>query len=172
MKKVGRRGRTWLKVVHILFSSVWFGAALSITLVPFVNTNALDGGQLYGYNAAVKLIDDYLIIPCGIGTFITGLILCWQSAWGFFRYYWVIVTGAVTIALMVFGPVALNRWIQNSVAASKSEGLLALENQTYIHAQNNLKIFGPIQVTLIVAMVVLNATKPWGKRGAKQAPDS
>ncbi len=82
MNKLGIRGRRWLKAFHVLFSMTWIGAAITINIIPFVTRNTISGAELYAYNEAIKM-GDLIIIPCAVLCLITGLLLCWQTPWGF-----------------------------------------------------------------------------------------
>jgi len=78
MKKLGIRGRRWLKAFHVLFSMTWIGAGITTTIIPFVTGNTTSGAELYAYNKAIEL-GDLIIIPCAVLCGITGLLLCWQN---------------------------------------------------------------------------------------------
>jgi len=80
MKKLGTRGRKWLKAFHVLFSMTWIGAGITLTIIPFVTGNITSGAVLYAYNEAI-LLGDLIVIPCAVLCVITGLLLCWQTNW-------------------------------------------------------------------------------------------
>ena len=88
MKKLGRRGRLWLRGFHIFFTGAWIGALLSATIISFIAGSASDGSALHANYATVKLLDS-IIVPSAVLTLITGLLLCWLTAWGFFKHGWV-----------------------------------------------------------------------------------
>ena len=84
MKKLGIRGRRWLKAFHVFFSMTWIGAGITTTIIPFVAGNTTSGAELYAYNRAIQM-GDLIIIPCAVLCVITGLLLCWQTPWVFFQ---------------------------------------------------------------------------------------
>ena len=163
MKKLGIQGKKWLKAIHVAFSSAWIGAAVAISIIPFVSGRAADGSELYTYYASVKLVDEFIIPPAGMGTFITGLLLCWQTNWGFFKYWSVVVQGVVTIGVILLGIFALAPWVEDLIAISKAEGLLALQNAKYIHVQGMLGIVGMSAPAILIFGAFVSVIKPWGR---------
>lgn len=163
MMKLGIRGRRWLKAFHVAFTSVWIGAAVSIAIIPFVSGSAADGSELYTYYASVKLVDDFIIPPAGMGTFITGLLLCWQTNWGFFKYWSVVVQGVITIGVILLGIFALAPWIEDLMNITKAEGLRALQNTEYLHIQRILGIVGSIAPAALIFGAFVSIIKPWGR---------
>ena len=172
MKKLGIQGRKWLKAIHVAFSSAWIGAAVVIAIIPFVSGRAADGSELYAYYASIKLVDAFIIPPAGMGTFITGLLLCWQTNWGFFKYWSVVVQGVVTIGIILLGIFALAPWVEELMAVSKAEGLQALQNIKYLHNLEMLKIVGAIAPAILIFGAFVSVIKPWGSvRKARDKTD-
>jgi len=46
---------------------------------------------LLGITLTLKFIDDYILMPCAIGTFITGLLYSLLTNWGWFKHNWITV---------------------------------------------------------------------------------
>jgi hypothetical protein len=67
MYKLGASGQKWLKSFHIFFACLWLGGGIGLTLMVLL-MNANNGMQLYGINLSMKFIDDFVIIPGGIGS--------------------------------------------------------------------------------------------------------
>ena len=162
MKKLGIRGRRWLKAFHVLFSMTWIGAATSITIIPFVTGNTTSGAELYAYNEAIKM-GDLIIIPCAILCVITGLLLCWQTPWGFFKYWSVVIPLAVWTVAIVLGITCFTPWTNDLVRISKAEGLAALQNVEYLYALRMLKIFSIVWIIILIFAAFLSVIKPWGR---------
>ena len=169
MKKLGRRGRLWLRAFHIFFMGAWIGVGISETIIPFFTGNASNGGELYAYYASVNVLDDFIIVPCAIGTLITGLLLAWQTAWGFFKHGWVIYAEAATIVAILLGVIWLGPAIDTLVAISEVEGLSALQNPEYVSAWNIGAILGIVWLLLLISAVFISVLKPWRKREGAEA---
>jgi uncharacterized membrane protein len=168
MKKLGRRGRLWLRGFHILFFGTWIGAALSATIIPFIADSASDGSALHAYYEAVQLLDS-IIIPCAVLTLITGLLLCWLTTWGFFKNGWVIYSEVVAIVAILLGVIWLGPGIADLMAISEAEGLSALQSPEYTSAWNTVAILGIVQPVILISAVFTSVMKPWRKRGEAEA---
>ena len=168
MAKIGRRGRLWLRGFHIMFFGAWIGATLSAIIIPFIAGSASDGSALHAYYAAVKLLDS-IVIPSAVLTLITGLLLCWLTAWGFFKHGWVIYSGAAAIVVILLGVIWLGPGIDSLVHISKTEGLSALQNPEYVSAWNTLVILSIVQVVVQISAAFVSVLKPWRKREGAEA---
>ncbi|MEW6141592.1 MAG: hypothetical protein AB1597_00340 [Chloroflexota bacterium] len=163
MKKLGLQGRKWLKAIHITFTSTWIGAAIVFAIIPFVSGRAADGSELYTYYASIKLIDDLIIPPAGMGTLITGLLLCWQTDWGFLKYWSVIIPGLITVGIILLGIFALAPWVEELIVICKAEGIIALQNAEYLSTLQMLKIVGVIAPVIMIFGAFVSVIKPWGR---------
>jgi uncharacterized membrane protein len=164
MKKIGKTGRDWLRGFHLFFTAAWIGAAMSMLAVMFLKGDARDGGELYGYHASVKLIDDFIIIASAFGCFITGLLLSWLTNWGFFKYRWIIFKLIVTVAAIVFGTFWLGPWTNSLAAISGAMGQAAFGDKEYLSALQLGMVFGSVQMVVLVATIFISTLKPWGRR--------
>lgn len=165
MKPIGSTGRAWLKGFHIFFACTWIGTAISMQLLTFVRSHISTGDELWAVNAAIKLLDDYIIIPSAFGVLITGILFSWLTNWGFFKFNWIIVKYLINIEAILFGTFFLGPWVNGMEAISKVERLSALQNITYLHNAKMVVYFGPLQALILIAAVFITVLKPWGKRG-------
>lgn len=162
MKKLSMKQQAWLNSIHILFASLWVGAAVSMLLVLFTR-NPANGDELHAIDATLKHIDDFVIIPAAIGSLLTGLLISWLTPWGFFRFVWVTIKWVATIAMMIFGTFWLGPWLNGMEALSATERIGALQNETYLYNQSMNAIFGSIQALLLVFLIFISVIKPWKK---------
>jgi hypothetical protein len=142
----------------------WIGAAITINIIPFVTGNTTSGAELYAYNEAIKM-GGLIIIPCGILCVITGLLLCWQTPWGIFKYWSVVIPLAVWIVAIAFGIACLGPWTNDLVRISKAKGLAALQNGEYLYALRMIKILGTVQILILIFAAFVSVIKPWGRIG-------
>ena len=164
MNKLGIRGRRWLKAFHVLFSMTWIGAGITTTIIPFVTGNTTSGAELYAYNKAIQM-GDLIIIPCAILCVITGLLLCWQTPWGFFKYWSVVIPLVAWAVAIVLGIACLGPWTEDLVRISKAEGLAALQNGEYLYALQMMKIVGTVWISILIFAAFVSVIKPWGRIG-------
>lgn len=174
MNKLGIRGRRWLKAFHVFFSMAWIGAAITTTVILFAMGNITSGTELYTYNEAIKM-GDLIIIPGALVCVITGIILCWQTPWGFFKYWSVVIPMVVWVVACVIGVYFLAGWNEDLVRISKTEGLAALQNGEYINTLQMFKIFRIVWIIILIFGFVVSVIKPWGrirKKKEKAEPSS
>jgi flagellar biosynthesis protein FliQ len=163
MKPLGSTARTWLKSIHAVFAAIWTGAGVCMILL-MVGGNPATGGELHGINSALKLIDDFVIIPAAIGSLLTGLLISLLTRWGFFKYHWVTVKWVVTVAIILSGTFLLGPWLNGMEAISESERMAALTNPTYRYNQQMLLMIGSLQPVALVFLIILSLFKPWMRK--------
>lgn len=161
------RARFWLKAFHIFFISLWIGAVSCIILLTFTKGYVTNGNELWVVNKSIKLIDDIIIIPCAFGVIITGIMFSLLTNWGFFRHKWITAKYIITFITALSGSF-LGSWVNRMEAISASEGMLSLQNPTYIHYVKMNKHFASLQGILLVAMIFISVFKPWSKRVGKK----
>ncbi len=164
MAKIGLRGKQWLKGFHILFICAWVGTGISMLLIGFVKARVPNGDELYAFNVAIKLLDEFIIIPAAFGSLITGILLCWLTNWGFFKFNWIIFKWISTIVQILFGTFFLGPWTNGATAIAGAERALALQNTTYLYFKQMNNCFGAVQMILLIAVIFISVLKPWGKR--------
>lgn len=168
MKSLGLTGKAWLKSIHIFFACLWIGAAVSMLLLSFFRGQISNGDELWAFNASIKLIDDFIIIPSAMGCLITGILFSWLTNWGFFKFHWIIVKYVITVGAILFGTFYLGTWVNGMEAISNVERLSALKNSTYVQYAKLNFYFGSMQAILLVVAAFISVFKPWGKRGGSK----
>ncbi len=166
VKKLGSTSRAWLKGFHVLFTAAWVGAATCMILIHFAS-NPTNGIEAHGALSALKLIDDWIIIPSAIGSMLSGLLMSWLTPWGFFKWHWVTVKWICTIAVMLFGTFFLGPWLNGMEAMSAANPQLVMQDPTFLSNRLLMSLsIGP-QMILLLFMVFISVLKPWKKATIK-----
>ncbi|NTW03537.1 MAG: hypothetical protein HGA19_20060 [Oscillochloris sp.] len=160
MKKLGANGRAWLKGFHILFTAAWVGAAVCMILLHF-SYRPGTGSETHTVLAALKRIDDWVIIPSAIGSLLTGLLISWLTPWGFFKWRWVTVKWIGTIAVMLFGTFCLGPWLNGMEAMAAANPQSALQDPTFLSNRQLMSYAVGPQLFLLLFMVFISVLKPW-----------
>ncbi len=126
--------------------------------------NPTSGAELYAYNEAIKM-GDLIIIPCAVLCVITGLLLCWQTPWGFFKFLSVFIPLVTWAVAIVLGVTLLGPWTTDLVRISKAEGLAALQNGEYLYALQMFKILGIVWIIILIFGAFVSVIRPWGRVG-------
>mgnify|MGYP003447773131 FL=1 len=165
MKKFSAQGQKWLKCFHLVFVSLWVSGVVTMTLMIFV-MKASHGMELYGIDISKKFVDDFIIIPGAIGSFITGLLYSIFTKWGWFKHRWITVKWIITLFGMMFGTFFLGPWLNAMPPISMAKGLAALSDTAYMHSQQMLYIWTPLTLALVLFALFISVLKPWRKRKA------
>ena len=167
MKKLGPTGVKTLKIAHLLFAILWIGGGIALITLLFT-THPTTGEELFVRSRVLQIIDDYMIIPGAIATLLIGFIYGIWTNWGFFKHHWVSVKWVFTIAQILFGALVLGPWVNNNVEMASTLGDAALTNEVFNQNVMMSKLWGSIQVSLLILLVVVSVYKPWRKKRAKQ----
>lgn len=166
--KLSINQKNWLLSVHIVFATLWTGTVLSMFLIALRNKDTANPDILYALNSAINLLDDFVVIPSAIGSVVTATFLCWQTNYGFTKFYWVIAKWILTVALMVFGTFWLFPWANAATDISITAGLQAFQNPIYRFDARGVLLGTLIQVLFLLVIIGISAIKPWGRRPTKQ----
>lgn len=162
--KLNLQQKNWILSFHIGFAALWTGTVLSMFLIALRNKNTTDADILFALNSVINLLDDVVVIPAAIGSVITATLLCWQTNYGFFKFYWVITKWILTTGLMIFGTFWLFPWGNAAEEISLTEGLNTFKNSVYWFDTREVLIGSLIQVSLLLVIITISTLKPWGRR--------
>ena len=165
--KLSLQQKNWVLAFHIGFAALWTGTVLSMCLIALRNNNTVHGDILFALNSVINLLDDFIVIPAAIGSVVTATILCWQTNYGFFKFYWVITKWILTIGLIIFGTFWLFPWGNTAEAIAQAEGLGAFKNSVYIFDVKGVLLGSAIQVSFLFAIIMISTLKPWGRRALR-----
>ena len=160
MAYFGKNLRHTIVSLHVIFSALWIGAALSMVILMFTK-NPQNASELLAYNRATKLIDDWIIIGSATSSFLIGLLLSWKTPWGFFKHRWVIVKLMLTITLIVLGTFWLGKWTNESVYMVREQGINVYANRKYLDFQTSSKLWGSLQFGVLIFIFFISVFKPW-----------
>lgn len=160
--KLGVRGQKWLRAVHILFSSAWVGIVLGALVLNMAANQAADEGQLRGLLGAAQLVAG-LIPLVSVGTIISGILISWLTAWGFFKYWHVAFQIVAAVLVIVIAKVWLDPAGATLRTIADSEGLRALTNETYVNNLRLVVISAAVNFAILAMTTLVAAAKPWGR---------
>lgn len=94
--------------VHLTCSVGWIGAVMAYLALGLTATFGGSPTSVRGAWAAMEIIGWYVLVPLALGSWVTGLVMSLGTRWGLLRYYWVLVSFALTtlavIVLLVHMP--------------------------------------------------------------------
>ena len=169
MRKLTAGQMAWLKVFHLLFVGAWIGGQMSFILIQNVKYQLALPAHQYGIIAALKAIDDIVIIGGAVGCLFTGLVYSLATSWGFFKYRWVTVKWITTVLLILFGTFFLGPWINEMAYISANEYASALVNLNYLYDEKMNTAWGSIQFGINIFLVIISVLKPWKRLKIQKA---
>ena len=161
MRKLSAKQTSWLKIFHLLFVGAWLGGQISLILVQNIKDQLALPDHQYGILAALKAIDDIVVVGGAVGCLVTGLMYSWMTPWGFFKFRWIAVKWIATIILILFGTFFLGPWLNEMTAISADERGLALLNPKYLYDERMNTTWGTIQFGINILLVIISVIKPW-----------
>ena len=160
MKKLTGKWIKILKITHLLFAIMWTGGALGM-IVLMLATSPQDSHELYMRSLALKLIDDWLIIPGGIAITISGIIYGIWTNWSFFKHRWITVKWILVVFMMLSGTFLMGPWVNNNVYPVENIPNYTLENSEFFSNISQTILWATIQVACLITVIIISVFKPW-----------
>ena len=84
--KFKKRGMQWLRVLHILSMSIWFGAVVCIDSLAFICFFQLSETDFLTIAPLVPELYQKVVMPAAIFTIIQGIVYGLFTNWGFLKH--------------------------------------------------------------------------------------
>jgi uncharacterized membrane protein len=169
MRKLTAKETAWLKIFHLLFVGAWIGGQMSLILIQNIKYKLAFPEHQYGILAAVKAIDDIVIVGGAIGCLLTGFVYSLMTPWGFFKFRWITIKWISIVLLILFGTFFLGPWLNEMAEISANEYALALMNPNYLYDEKMNMIWGSIQFGINILLVIISVLKPWKRLKTQRA---
>jgi len=158
------RTQKWLKTFHIFLGCIWGGGAASLFAIHCLFAPD-PGPELYARNMALIYVDNYILVPSAVGSFLTGIIYCQLTRWGYAKHYWIIAKLAANVGFLVAGFFLFIPALQRMAASS-----LAMRNYMEVDPSYDTimlvhMIMAGVQIVLVLFMIIISVFKPWGRTG-------
>jgi hypothetical protein len=89
--------RKFALAAHLTFSVGWIGTVVAYLALGVAAVTSEEVGTVRAAWTAMELIGWYVIVPLALASLLTGLVMALGTKWGLFRYYWVVISFALTI---------------------------------------------------------------------------
>ena len=161
MIQLNASGMKILKFFHIIFSTFWAGAVFCL-FVGFMVCKYQDEKFITEMIKGVDIYDKYIIIPSMFGLLITGLIYSIFTAWGFIKYYWIIIKWIMTIAFVYIGANTADNFIIELLTIISGNNF-SKNDPDFLKALSNVQqVFG-VMILMFLLIVLISIFKPFGK---------
>jgi hypothetical protein len=83
--------------VHLTFSVGWIGSVVAYLALGVTAVRSMDVQTGRAAWSSMDLIGWYVIVPLAVASLLTGIVIALGTKWGLFRYYWVLISFALTV---------------------------------------------------------------------------
>lgn len=166
MKKLGTKATRWLKILHIILVSLFFGGIMSSLVLNFTMEMAAYDQTLELYKNVVT-ISDYIVRIGAVGTLLIGFIYGLFTNWGFFKHRWVTVKWVLFIIQTFVGIKIVDELMMENMALLEMEGSKALSNPVFIDNHTIRQYAVYFQVAVTVFIFGISVLRPWKKKKQK-----
>ena len=152
--------RKFALTVHVTTSVAWVGAVAAFLALGIAGLTSHDPQILRAAAIAMKPIAWFAIAPLAIASPLTGIIQSIGTAWGLFRYYWVVMKSLITIPatsiFLLFHLRPIDRLASLAGTASASNAHLG-------NTATQIMVEAVVALVVLLAATVLSTYKPPGK---------
>jgi hypothetical protein len=153
VRRLPRRVRTALLVVHVATSAGWLGLDGALVALQVTGLHSGDPAARPGIAIAMAAIACWVLIPVVFAALCSGLVLALGTPWGLARHWWVLAKSGIAVVLTTTGAALMLPHLP-PVFAGESElgGVQTLAARS-------------VALVLLLAAMGLSVVKPWGKVG-------
>ncbi len=160
MTPLGRTSRKLLLAVHVLSASLWIGGVASLLVGALLHRHPATSDGLVVIRTTLQWVDRLVIVPACLVSLFTGLLFALGTPWGWFKHDWLTFKWAATVAMIVYGIVALGPWVDTCAELARGHGLGALADERYASLSLRVDASSVGQLALLVTMILLSSFKP------------
>jgi hypothetical protein len=160
-RRIGRRAKQALDVLHYWTSLGWLGVGLSQLTLNLLALGTDDPGLRHAAHQIGHAFDRYLLIALALGSFATGILLALRTKWGLIRYRWVVVKLVLTTAMLIFTPFWMAEWIVSAVGSTSDPA--AVGDPAYLAVRDELLAGSVSLVLTLLGITVISVVRPWGR---------
>ncbi len=147
--------RKFALAIHLAFSLGWIGAVVAYLALGVSAVTTKDLQTVRAAWIALELTGWRAVVPLALGSLLTGLILSLGTPWGLFRYYWVLITLALTVSCTVILLLHMPTVSSTAHMARKADGsVLGMLGGDLLHPSLGLLV--------LLVITGLNVYKPRG----------
>lgn len=163
MKTLGTKGLRILKISHLLFAIMWIGGVMALVSLQLGQTPRT-WEMMYTAAQSHLIVDEYFLIPGGIGIIATAILYGTLTKWGFFKQRWITVKWILTVLLVAIGAGYMGTTIKENMAHAQL--LLSGNADASIFFANvrNVAIAGILQLIGFAYIIIISVVKPWKKQ--------
>jgi hypothetical protein len=141
---------------HATSSVGWIGAVAVFLVVAVIGMTSDDAQTVRGVYLVMEPAAWRVLLPLAIASLVSGLVMSLGTAWGLFRYYWVIFKLAISVFATIILLIYMGTFrLMAGVADNSASDLDAIRNPSPV-------LHATLAMLLLLAANVLAVYKPLG----------
>lgn len=165
MKTLGTKGLRILKISHLLFATMWIGGVMALVSLQLGQTPQTKE-MMYTAAQSHLIVDEYFLIPGGIGIIATAILYGTITKWGFFKQRWITVKWILTVLLVAIGAGYMGVTIKENMVYAQKILTDNADASIFLANVRNVAIAGIVQLIGFAYIIVISVVKPWKKKNA------
>lgn len=151
--KPGPRGAAL--ALHVLCSVGWIGAAAAYLALGIASSTSNRIDTIRGAWTAMEITGWYVIVPLGITSLLTGLLMSLGTRWGLFRHYWVVIA-------LILTSLSLAVLLLHMPTVTATADLARTSDDATVARLGGDTAHPALGIGVLVVVAVLNIYKPRG----------
>ncbi|WP_372783305.1 hypothetical protein [Phenylobacterium sp.] len=143
---------------HIIASVGWLGAIAAFVALAIAGVASREPERVRAAYLALGLVYDWVVVPFGIASALSGLASSLGTDWGLVRHYWVLVKVLMTVPLTLL--LLLHTQPVDQLAAAAAAQMLSATEALGLRTQ----LLG-YSIAAILALIVATALSIYKPRG-------
>lgn len=163
MKTLGTKGLRFMKISHLLFAIMWIGGVMALVCLQLGQTPKTRE-MMYMAAQSHLIVDEYFLIPGGIGIVVTAILYGALTKWGFFKHKWLTVKWILTVLLVILGAGYMGATIKENMVYAHGILIGNAETSSFFANIRNVAIAGIVQLIAFAYIIIISVVKPWKKQ--------
>lgn len=164
MKTIGTKGLRILKISHLLFATMWIGGVMALVSL-LLRQTPQTREMMYMAAQSHLIVDEYFLIPDGIGIVVTAILYGMITKWGFFKQRWITVKWILTVMLVAIGAGYMGVVIKENMVYVQKVLIENADTSIFFANVRHVALAGIVQLITFVYVIAISVIKPWKKCG-------
>ena len=164
MKTIGTKGLRILKISHLLFATMWIGGVMALVSL-LLRQTPQTREMMYMAAQSHLIVDEYFLIPGGIGIVVTAILYGMITKWGFFKQRWITVKWILTVMLVAIGAGYMGVVIKENMVYAQKVLIENADTSIFFANVRHVALAGIVQLITFVYVIAISVIKPWKKCG-------
>ncbi|TDC58732.1 hypothetical protein E1281_00090 [Actinomadura sp. KC345] len=152
-----RTRKTWL-FCHVVISVGWLGGAYTMLMMAIAARTSAGEPMRPAAYALMHLSDTVIMIPCALGTLITGLVTGLYGKWRVLHHWWVLDKLVLTVGATVFAYLYIAQTVKEALARTEADSAADIG-----FLEDGVIAGSAGMLMLLMTTTLLSTFKPWGR---------